>query len=244
MTTDRATLWSLTINNPTEEDLEQIALARQKGWGVVGQLEQGENGTRHYQLAVKTPQVRFSALKKHFPRAHIEPARSAPALLSYVEKEATRVGDLPVQQDKYPSLSKYWDLVFEYLNDLDKDGLDYVTLEDGQIHFYRPEREKTYRERPLTMLDEATAHLIERGYVVETIGANPTTRSQWNLYHDQILLRSYRLKKSVANLIQPDGDDKEETLSDASTQTGKVHTPPPPPYWHGNHSGEGTLGHS
>lgn len=36
MTTLRASCWSLTINNPTAADEEQINLARQRGWKVEG----------------------------------------------------------------------------------------------------------------------------------------------------------------------------------------------------------------
>jgi len=204
-------MWSVTINNPEDKDEEQINLARQKGWKVEGQLEVGENGTPHYQLAVRTPQVRFSALKKAFPRAHIEVARSAPALLNYVVKEETRAGDLPTQQDKYPSLSKYWDLVFRHLNGLDKDGLDYVVLEEGRVKFYNEEREKLYRKTPLAMLDEATRSLIKDGYHVEGIGGNPNTRSQWKLYSDSIILRSYAAIKNGDIETQPDGTTQVQT---------------------------------
>lgn len=68
--------------------------ARSKGWGVEGQLEEGEEGTQHYQLMVKTPQERFAALKKVFPTAHIEVARNKKALEQYVHKEDTRVEKL------------------------------------------------------------------------------------------------------------------------------------------------------
>jgi len=195
--TTRATMWSVTINNPNADDEESINLARQKGWQVLGQLEVGENGTPHYQLAVKTPQVRFSALKKAFPRGHIEVAKSASALLRYVEKEATRAGDLPTQQDKYPSLSKYWDLVFSHLNGLGKDGLDYVDLEEGTVKFYDERRERLYRKSPLVILDECTNALIRQGYHVEGIGCNPNTRSQWKICSDSIILRSYDAAKNV-----------------------------------------------
>lgn len=78
---DRARYWSLTINNPTPDDEERIALARQRGWRVEGQLEKGEEGTPHYQLCLDCgAQQRFSAVKKAFPRAHIEAAKSAVAL--------------------------------------------------------------------------------------------------------------------------------------------------------------------
>lgn len=210
--TTRATMWSVTINNPSADDEESINLARQKGWQVLGQLEVGAEGTPHYQLAVKTPQVRFSALKKAFPRGHIEVAKSAPALLKYVEKEAIRAGDLPTQQDKYPSLSKYWDLIFRHLNGLGKDGLDYCDLEEGKVSFYNENRERLYRRSPLVMLDEATRQLIIQGYHVEGIGGNPNTRSQWKLYSDSIILRSYETLKNVEVDIQQDAshDDSQE----------------------------------
>lgn len=206
-------MWSVTINNPDEQDEECVNIARQKGWQVLGQLEKGENGTPHYQLAVKTPQVRFSALKKMFPRAHIEVAKSAPALLRYVEKEATRVADLPTQQDKYPSLSKYWQLVFRHLNGLGKDGLDFIALEEGKVKFYNEGREKLYREAPLKMLDESTRDLIRQGYHVEGIGGNPNTRSQWKLYSDAIILRSYQTEISVDIDTQQDASSNDRSPS-------------------------------
>lgn len=213
-------MWSVTINNPDAKDEEAINLARQKGWSVLGQLEKGENGTPHYQLAVKTPQVRFSAVKKQFPRGHIEVARSTPALLNYVEKEATRVAALPTQQDMYPSLSKYWQLVFLHLNGLGKDGLDYVDLEEGKVSFYREERNILYRKTPLSVLDEATRSLITQGYHVEGIGGNPNTRSQWKLYSDAIILRSYEATKNVAVDTQQDASkdcQSESSEGDASS---------------------------
>lgn len=205
--TERANLWEVTINNPTDSDRECLSLAMQKGWKVIGQKEVGENGTPHWQMAIRTPQVRFSAVKKMFPRGHISVARSAPALLKYVTKEQTRAGDLPEQQDKYPSLSKFWDLVFQYLNGLDKDGLDYVALAEGKVRFYREERDRLYRKAPLTMLDEAMRSLIVRGYHVEGIGCNPNTRSQWKICGDAILLRSYEAVKNVTIQTQQDAYD-------------------------------------
>jgi len=112
----RATAWSVTINNPIKADEENMNLARQKGWKVEGQLEKGENGTPHYQLVVMTPQVRFSALKKAFPRAHIEAARNVKALETYCQKDDTRVAPLQTQSEQYPSLQKLWDLFAEFID--------------------------------------------------------------------------------------------------------------------------------
>lgn len=202
-TTARATLWSITINNPTPEDDEAIALARQKGWQVLGQKEQGEkDGTLHYQIALKTPQLRFSAVKKHFPRAHIEVAKQPVALLNYVVKEATRVGGLQEQQNKYPSLSTFWDLVFDYLNGIGKDGLDYVELADGNVRMFKTDRHKVWTSKPLSILDEATSDLIVKGFHVEGIAGNPSIRSQWNLFRDAIMLRCYAKKYNEALDVQ------------------------------------------
>lgn len=194
--TIRATTWSLTINNPTVQEEEQIALARQRGWRVDGQKEVGENGTPHYQLLVRTPQVRFSAVKKQFPRAHIEVARNVEALENYVHKEETRVGGLPTNQDKYPSLSKYWDLVFDYFAELGKEGFDYVAMSDGRVRFYHENRRIMSHDSPLVLLDEATRHLIENGYHVEGIACNPSTRSAWKICWNAIMVRCYNEKKN------------------------------------------------
>lgn len=209
-TTLRASMWSITINNPTPDDDEAINLARQRGWEVLGQTEVGEGGTRHYQIALKTPQVRFSAVKKAFPRAHIEIARDPHALLRYVSKEESREGDLPEQQNMYPSLSKFWVLVLEYLT-LDKEGLDIVELANGNVKFYYDSANALFCKNPLHFLDEAVRFLIKAGYHVEGIGANPTTRSQWNLYHDSIILRSYEMKQLADMRTQQ--EDADETRS-------------------------------
>lgn len=94
MEDDRHTHWSITINNPTEEDEVNITRAKEKGWVVEGQLEKGKDGTLHYQLYVKSRQ-RFNTIKSQFPRAHIEVARKPEALIKYVNKEETRVAGLP-----------------------------------------------------------------------------------------------------------------------------------------------------
>lgn len=192
--TQRATCWSVTINNPEQSDEEAIALARQKGWKVVGQKECGAEGTEHYQLMVRTPQVRFSAVKRQFPRSHIEVARNPQALETYVTKEDTRVAGLPSNQDRYPSFTKFIDLVYEYYTALGKDGFDYVLLSDGVCRFYRDEEERRWTTEPLLMLDRATRHLISQGYYVEQIAGNPAIRSQWKLFWREMMLRSFLMK--------------------------------------------------
>jgi len=193
MTTTRATSWSVTINNPTAEDDECLHLARMKpGWSVIGQLEKGSEGTPHYQLMVRTPQTRFSQVKKAFPRGHIEVARNAPALQSYVQKAETRLSELPTGSEKYPSVSKMWDLILSFLSSWGKEGLDLVCLSDGDIRFYSDRREAMFQTTPLVLFDEVIRHLISDGYFVEHHACNPQVRQQWKLFAREILSRSHK----------------------------------------------------
>lgn len=176
MTSDRATCWSLTINNPTPADEECIAMALQKGWKVDGQLEKGAEGTEHYQLILHTPQVRFSAVKKQFPRAHIEVARNPGALRQYVGKEATRVGELATKTELYPSQSKFFDLIW-----------DVILADPTKSEFRRASNDRFIS--PRNALTFATKALIRKGYVVENIAANPMTIQAWMLFHDDFLVR-------------------------------------------------------
>ncbi len=177
---ERASCWSVTINNPTQTDEYNIQSARQKGWKVEGQLEKGSEGTPHYQLIVKTPQVRFSAIKKQFPRAHIEIARNAKALEQYVNKEETRAGSLPESSDLYPSLAKLWDLFAEWM-------AKHYEFHEDEHWMMRPINDENER---LKVFDRFIADSIVKGYHVETMGVNPQIRSCVKNYLPQLIKRS------------------------------------------------------
>lgn len=153
MNTVRATCWSITINNPVQTDEYNIAQARQKGWKCEGQLEQGESGTKHYQLMVRTPQVRFSAVKKMFPRAHIEVARNQQALEAYVHKDDTRVAQLQRQQEQYPTQLQLFEWFSSYYNTLDE------------------------RVNPLEVFDTMVSQKIRQGYYIGAEVMNPQVRA-------------------------------------------------------------------
>lgn len=182
MSDTRATYWSVTINNPTESDEECLANAKAKGWVVKGQEERGKkDGTPHYQLSVWTrTQQRFSALKKVFPRGHIEAARNPAALHNYVRKEETRVGDLPDLERYITSQKKLWDLVVDELYRAPK---EHRITSEGE-----PWWKQTFE--PLKALDYAGAALIRRGYYsVETMCVNPQTRSAWKTFWEALIAR-------------------------------------------------------
>lgn len=193
---DRASHWSVTINNPVKADEENIALARQKGWKVEGQLERGENGTPHYQLAVRTPQVRFSAVKKAFPRAHIEVARNSAALDKYVVKEETREGQLTTEQSQYPSQQMVWQW-FGSLNfteeSLSLHYRDYVRVcAEREIS---PKRSYDWKqEYMLEQFDLVMAQKISEGYYCELIAVNPQIRSAVKKFGVAICQRHHRQK--------------------------------------------------
>lgn len=193
MDTIRASAWSLTINNPTATDEEEINLARQKGWKVEGQLERGTSGTAHYQLLVKTPQTRLSTLKKHFKRGHIEPARNVAALERYVKKEDTREGELKTQQDKYPSLQTTWDMFTEWIT-----------------HTHKGRHNDWSKDEWLINFDKFVAIYIEEGYVLETIAVNPQVRSSVKQFGINIYHRSLRRQTDRQT------DDTESVLTDTT----------------------------
>lgn len=211
MSQERATCWSCTINNPNEGDEDCINLARQKGWKVEGQLERGENGTPHYQLMVRTPQVRFTAVKKAFPRAHIEVARNQSALSAYVHKEETREGELRAQPEQYPSLDRFWSLVLEEL--IPEDTQPYLLLDND-----------VYPASRFTMnaFDRAVSHLIRRGYRVETMAVNPQMRSAWRLYARDLMYR---------HAVDRDRQTVNEEVASINIPTHAIQAPPvsPPP---------------
>lgn len=92
---ERASWWSLTLNNPTEQDRQTIHGPAPRWLKMVkGQDEIGETGTLHIQMCLNTDQVRMSAIKGWLPRSHIVSATTQlhiQRLKNYVAKEETSV---------------------------------------------------------------------------------------------------------------------------------------------------------
>jgi len=199
MTTTKASCWSVTINNPSDADEEDISTARQKGWIVDGQLEKGDSGTPHYQLIVRTGQVRFSAVKKQFPRAHIEVARNPSALQQYVHKDETREGALKTDQKYYPSLASTWILW-------------YVWVEDN----YKPEEWMNWDNlQAEKSWNKFVSAAIEDGYHIEGIAVNPSTICCIRRFGMNILFRA-----SKEYTDKTDSQTQENGLE--SSQNGEV----------------------
>lgn len=211
ITMKKATAWSLTINNPTEADEDNISEARVKGWKVEGQKEQGENGTIHYQLLLKTPQTRFSAVKKAFPRAHIEIAKKLIALKQYVHKEDTRIAPLLTNDAKYPSPTKLMGLFSEYFHQ------EFKAIADK----YKCDPHTLNGDTLLKVFDDCIRNLIYRGYYVEAHGVNPQVRGSVKHYGHAIILREATNKEAQQNGVQADLPKEEDERSEGEVSSSE-----------------------
>lgn len=203
--TMRATCWSLTINNPLPKET-QVDLPA--GWKLEGQFEQGSNGTHHFQGMLQTPQVRFSAVKKVFPRAHIEVARNKKALQQYVSKQETRVAEFTARQSDIPT-------IFEYQNTVARrwDWSEYDRRYKAAIDRRRP---VDCSDIAMEYLDHLVSEDIEKGVRgIEFIAINPMWRSSWKKFYRSIITR-YASHQTVSSPEEADASSSpgEEACED------------------------------
>lgn len=173
----RATHWSLTIWMPpyTEDSAREMcerACAMNPKWSIQGQLEKGKDsdGKLHYQLFLKTPQIRFTAVQKFFPSVHIEEARNGKALEKYVHKPETRAGEFKTIENRYVQWPLLRNKFFEWL----------VQSQDVMILAHTREEER------LELFDEFIGLSIREGIECDIMGVNPQYRScisrYWSSY--------------------------------------------------------------
>ena len=147
------------------QDMERIDL---------GGVEVGEQGTEHYQGMLRTPQTRFAAVKKQFPRAHIEVARNKVALEKYVHKEETRKEVI----ESIPTLFEYQGIIAE------------KWVENDFVKMAESFPNKLPDEVAMLYLDSLVARDIESGRRgAEFIAINPMWRSSWKIFWRSIINR-------------------------------------------------------
>ena len=195
MTSQKASCWSITINNPTPEEIEGLKQLPEWVRKWEGQVEKGENGTEHIQGMLKTQHVRFSQVKKLMPRAHIEVARNEKALAKYVHKEDTRVDTLATTTnlaivDIARGVREVWNSHAEWKAMLNKQYDDYDNeYPDSQM----AERAKCKLNIGEWTLDCLIKHYINNGYSgIEYMGANPAVRLAWKKFYKEILTREFK----------------------------------------------------
>lgn len=200
---ERATCWSITINNPTDEDLSPTF---PPGWKMEGQIEKGEQtGTPHYQGMLCTPQVRFSAVKKLFPRARIEVARNKKALQQYVHKEDTRVSEVPTIVSNIPTLFDYQHTVARKWDDDEWRGFADRRLEESP--------KMDLGDIALEYVDSIVALDIQNGVCgVEYIAINPMWRSAWKKFWRSMIIR----ERNSQPPVEPNGSIPSSSSSSPS----------------------------
>lgn len=228
---DKCCNWSITINNPTDEDKERWACLKSLTWvkEVKGQLERGQEGTLHIQGMIKTQSVRFSQVKKALPRAHIEPARNATALAQYVTKSETRVASLPTL--KVASQADVQNMIIEYLERSAKHR--YPEWEEGtwaqKLARYEYELQQDWEY----WTDLAVSALIYRGYYgVEFVMANNQVRQAFKKYFVPIIHRTIHARQTQSTptqqsetYVQPPSDEAQERSSESfhEEQSSETH---------------------
>jgi len=188
------TYWFDTENSPPKAKVDEyIELARQAGYVINGQVEKAPTtGNLHYQLQVKTPWTRKSAVKKMLPTAWVEKTKKDVALKQYVKKEETRVAPLLDADDKYPTPNKLWELIYREYDVLEQYGWNYEN--EDEVELYSGDDQKTLEGDPLAFFDKVMGRLIRRGYYVDLLASNPAIRSFWKKFWRDVL---YRTRETV-----------------------------------------------
>lgn len=197
-TDERASWWSITINHPTEEDRNRLAKPNLPTFvkSIRYQEEVGKEGTPHIQGAVNTTQIRFSAIKKWLPRAHIEVARNKEALLNYVQKADTAVaGTQVVVQADYLAMDK----ALLAIASQEMDYMEWVTITNGHDSREKAfEKYEYWRAVRRILQDRPTAVGLFTNPQMERAWCN--TRSVWIELYKKDRQTDRQLEDSTNNL--------------------------------------------
>ena len=185
---DRATCWSVTQQvNSTEEGKLFMEQQVPPGWRLTGQVEEAPTtGQLHLQLMLKTPQVRFSAVKAQFPKAHIEVARDRQALATYVSKVETRV--MAVEQTATPTIWEFSQMVADRISidDLVYNICNWRGLRHDAVIYW----DDATPEEMLRYVDVIVGRFVHEGIRgAEFMGINPMFRSAWKIYGKNLIMR-------------------------------------------------------
>jgi len=207
---NKSTMWSGTQFN-IKAFADQQNAAAQQGWTCLGQLEETKEGRPHYQFAIKTPHIRMSQVVKTFQGAHIEVCRNKDALLQYVVKEETRIGELPAVSNLYPSLDAMLMRFCEWAQykNIPYDREGQRTRVAGQF----------WLEHFDTWVD--TVAIPVEKLRVESLAVNPATRSLVKRYMNGIYGRTM-----LEKLHKLEAEQKESLEGQTDRQTSENIIPP------------------
>jgi len=201
----KASCWSITINNPTDDDHAQWESLKSLPWVkmVNGQLEQGENDTPHIQGAVTTEYGRFfEKLKQALPRAHIEIAKNKNALMQYVQKTETRIGEVAQYERPATRIATQQDvqnhLVTMVRTIVPSKYPERWAESENDLHVFMNHHGFIVRQDADWWIDTTVRSMIQCGYFgVEFTMANNQIRGAFKRYIDSIIIRNI----SAANTL-------------------------------------------
>jgi len=197
MPTGKASCWSITINNPTDDDHAQWESVKTLPWVKMssGQLEQGENDTPHIQGMITTEYGRFfEKLKQALPRAHIEIAKNKFALATYVHKTETRIGEVAEYTRPPTRVATQQDIQTYLASRITVSAASKyperwaASNEDIRVfmncHGFVVKQDADY------WIDDTVNHMIRQGWFgVEFVMSNNQIRSAFKRYLDSIVIR-------------------------------------------------------
>jgi len=218
--TERGSHWSVVLNFknvPRARCEEQIEAAKGLGWGIEGQVEGGEKeGTPHYQFYVRTPQIRFSAVKKVFPTANIQKARNVAALKQYVHKDKGRLEEFKTVDMKFIQFKDIRDRFFDWV-----------------LATYYPEEEEVELNDAdyMGIWDKFIGMSIAEGIECDVIGVNPQYRSciqrYWKSYvHRQKDRQTDRQPETSSEVssITTDAREEEKQHDEEDSESQDTHS--------------------
>lgn len=182
---ESGTVWSITINNPSEDDRTALKTWPSFVKETVYQDEVGENGTLHIQGMVKCKYtVKFQSIKKWLERAHIEKARNSEALKNYVMKAETAIPGTQVSEcvsqnenKEYVQPSKFPRLVVKYAK-------KYMEELGWKINGEWYDMYEVYDRKHFVdaVIDATIRQMIREGWHIELLAVNPAIMKALRTY--------------------------------------------------------------
>lgn len=210
----RSACWSVTIFDDAYKTAQLPA-----GWVLSGQLELcPATEKQHYQGMLQTPQIRFSAVKKVFPLAHIEKARKPNALAQYVRKEDTRLQSIPDRKSEIPTIWDYADHIASVWNDDEFKNL----CSDFDANSTMADKTKTTQgDLALRYIDSLIADEIRNGSKgVMFIAINPMFRSAFKkFWQPMVHAARQRIHEISDSIVYP---DVQETLLEETCEISEI----------------------
>lgn len=197
------TVWSITINNPSERDRENIAHPPDWVKSIKGQDEEAPTtGTLHFQGCLKTKYTeKFKKIKMLFPTANISRARNALALEQYVCKTETAVPgtfteSTGEESKRYIAPSSYLrimaDNLIELLGDapivIKNNGKELtINIDCIQNMWWSVPPEISNKTVSELVYDRMAKYMVQEGYYIELYAIDKKFKTAWHDFGLDIL---------------------------------------------------------